>query len=85
MKIMKVIWCDLHKSISDDLNDKYVPVDVASIEWSKGTSSEANNQHLSRVRRKAREAMALRRLCGIQWARAQRETRAIWDGGFCNP
>lgn len=84
-KWFDVIYINHHKSISDDLNDKYVPVDVASIEWSKGTSCEANNQHLSRVRRKAREAMALRRLCGIQWARAQRETRAIWDGGFCNP
>lgn len=31
--------------------------------------AKANNQHLSRVRRKAREAIALRRLCGIHWVR----------------
>ncbi|OLP73584.1 hypothetical protein AK812_SmicGene47131, partial [Symbiodinium microadriaticum] len=27
----------------------------------------ASNTHLARVRRKAREAIALRRLCGVDW------------------
>ncbi|CAJ1329313.1 unnamed protein product [Effrenium voratum] len=32
-----------------------------------GIAVQANNQHLARVRRKAREATAQRRLCGVDW------------------
>ncbi|CAE7358851.1 Ppp5c [Symbiodinium natans] len=32
-----------------------------------GIAVQANNTHLSRVRRKAREAIALQRLCGVDW------------------
>ncbi|CAE7571190.1 unnamed protein product [Symbiodinium sp. CCMP2592] len=34
---------------------------------SAGIAVQANNTHLARVRRKAREAIALRRLCGVDW------------------
>lgn len=47
--------------------DRYEDAEEAA---DAGIAVQANNQHLSRVRRKAREAMALRRLCGIQWAGA---------------
>eukprot|EP00434_Breviolum_minutum_P032849 symbB.v1.2.029052.t1/scaffold3141.1/size62545/2 len=65
--------------------DRYEDAEEAANE---GIAVQASNQHLSRVRRKAREAIALRRLCGINWVGAMEngvEKKYIFfkDGEMC--
>ena len=45
--------------------DRYADAEEAA---NSGIEVQANNQHLARVRRKAREAICLQRLCGLTWA-----------------